>query len=145
MCTMAAWVCRYRCRQPIVRERGRKLMSTVQRLAPWQGRAWRGWQALALSALAATLSAAAALAQSWPERNITLIVPFAAGGASDVSSRIMAEAMTKLIGQSIVIENAVGAGGATGSLQGKNCTPGGYTIRFALMGAHAAFVCSYPK
>ncbi|HJZ32504.1 MAG TPA: tripartite tricarboxylate transporter substrate-binding protein [Hyphomicrobiaceae bacterium] len=121
-------------------------MSTVQRaLAAWQGRAWRGWQALALSALAATLSAAAALAQSWPERNITLIVPFAAGGASDVSSRIMAEAMTKLIGQSIVIENAAGAGGATGSLRGKNAKPDGYTIGFAHMGTHAASVSTNPK
>src|SRR5262249_40799349 len=59
-------------------------------------------------------------AQTWPERNITLIVPFAAGGASDVSSRIMAEAMSKQLGQSIIIENAAGAGGATGSLRGKN-------------------------
>ena len=90
-------------------------------------------------------SHAAACAQTWPERSITLIVPFAAGGASDVSSRIMAEAMSKLLGQSIVIENVAGAGGATGSLRGKNAKPDGYTIGFAHMGTHAASVSTNPN
>lgn len=84
-------------------------------------------------------------AQNFPERPITLIVPFAAGGASDVSSRIMAEAMGKILGQSIVVENVAGAGGATGSLRGKNATPDGYTIGFGHMGTHAAAVATNPK
>src|SRR5262249_25613034 len=71
-----------------------------------------------------------ASAEKWRERSITLIVPFAAGGASDVSSRIMAEVMSKHLGQSIIIENVAGAGGATGSLRGKNAKPDGYTIGF---------------
>lgn len=87
----------------------------------------------------------AAIAQTYPERTITLIVPFAAGGASDVSSRIMAEAMGKILGQSIVVENVAGAGGATGSLRGKNATPDGYTIGFGHMGTHAASVGTNPK
>jgi len=86
-----------------------------------------------------------AVAQAYPERAITLIVPFAAGGASDVSSRIMAEAMGKILGQSVVVENVAGAGGATGSLRGKNATPDGYTIGFAHMGTHAASVGTNPK
>jgi tripartite-type tricarboxylate transporter receptor subunit TctC len=84
-------------------------------------------------------------AQNWPERNITLIVPFAAGGAADVSSRIMAEAMGKHLGQSIIVENVGGAGGATGSLRGKNAKPDGYTIGFGHMGTHAASVSTNPK
>lgn len=88
---------------------------------------------------------APAAAQTYPERPITLIVPFAAGGASDVSSRIMAEAMGKILGQSVVVENVAGAGGATGSLRGKNATPDGYTIGFAHMGTHAASVATNPK
>jgi tripartite-type tricarboxylate transporter receptor subunit TctC len=100
---------------------------------------------LATALCLAALPMAAPSAQTWPERNITLIVPFAAGGASDVSSRIMAEAMSKLVGQSIIIENVAGAGGATGSLRGKNAKPDGYTIGFAHMGTHAASVSTNPK
>ena len=86
-----------------------------------------------------------ALAQAYPERNITLIVPFAAGGASDVSSRIMADSMSKTLGQTIVVENVAGAGGATGSLRGKNARPDGYTIGFGHMGTHSASVAVNPK
>ena len=50
----------------------------------------------------------------------------------------MAEAMSKHLGQSVIIENAAGAGGATGSLRGKNAKPDGYTIGFGHMGTHAA-------
>jgi tripartite-type tricarboxylate transporter receptor subunit TctC len=100
---------------------------------------------LASAFIAMTLVTVSAFAQKWPERSITLIVPFAAGGASDVSSRIMAEAMSKHLGQSVIIENAAGAGGATGSLRGKNAKPDGYTIGFAHMGTHAASVSTNPK
>src|SRR2546423_1161346 len=100
---------------------------------------------LASAFIAASLAAASAWAQTWPERSITLIVPFAPGGASDVSSRIMAEVMSKRLGQTIVIENVAGAGGATGSLRGKNAKPDGYTIGFGHMGTHAAAVATNPK
>jgi len=100
---------------------------------------------LVAALLGLMLMAGTAWAQNFPERPITLIVPFAAGGASDVSSRIMAEAMGKILGQSIVVENVAGAGGATGSLRGKNATPDGYTIGFGHMGTHAAAVATNPK
>ena len=90
----------------------------------------------------ATLSAGA---QTWPERPITLIVPFAAGGASDISSRILGEVMSRDLGQSIIIENVAGAGGATGSLRGKNAKPDGYTIGFGHMGTHAAAMATSAK
>ena len=110
-----------------------------------QPHAWRVIAILASALIAASLAAGTAFAQKWPERSITLIVPFAAGGASDVSSRIMAEVMSKRLGQSIIIENAAGAGGATGSLRGKNAKPDGYTIGFAHMGTHAAAVATNPR
>ena len=108
-------------------------------------RARRAAAAVASVLLAATWAAASVMAQSWPERSITLIVPFAAGGASDVSSRIMAEAMSKQLGQTIVVENVAGAGGSTGSLRGRNAKPDGYTIGFGHMGTHAAAVSTNPK
>ncbi len=102
---------------------------------------------------AAMLGAAFIAGLSWsggaqaqfPERNITLIVPFAAGGASDVSSRIMADSMSKILGQTVVVENVAGAGGATGSLRGKNARPDGYTIGFGHMGTHSASVAVNAK
>lgn len=100
---------------------------------------------LLLGALATAAAAIPAAAQNFPERSITLIVPFAAGGASDVSSRIMAEALAKILGQSVVVENVAGAGGGTGGLRGKNAKPDGYTIGFAHMGTHAASVSTNPK
>jgi tripartite-type tricarboxylate transporter receptor subunit TctC len=105
----------------------------------------RRWLVLSAALMLASLPMPSGLAQTWPERSLTLIVPFAAGGAADVSSRIMAEAMSKQLGQSIIIENVAGAGGATGSLRGKNAKPDGYTIGFAHMGTHAASVSTNPK
>lgn len=105
----------------------------------------RAIAALASALIAASVAALPALAQKWPERSITLVVPFAAGGASDVSSRIMAEVISKRLGQTIVIENVGGAGGAIGSVRGKNAQPDGYTIGFGHMGTHAAAVATNPK
>lgn len=84
-------------------------------------------------------------AQAFPERPLTLIVPFAAGGAADTTGRIMADAMAKHLGQTIVVENVAGAGGATGSARGKNAKPDGYTIGLGHMGTHAASVGTNPK
>ena len=121
------------------------MLEVLSALHAGQLRAWRAVAILASALIATSLAAVPALAQKWPERSLTLIVPFAAGGASDVSSRIMAEAMSKHLGQSVIIENAAGAGGATGSLRGKNAKPDGYTIGFAHMGTHAASVATNPK
>ncbi len=99
-----------------------------------------------LALLAAVAAFASPLAaQNYPERTITLIVPFAAGGASDVSSRIMGEAMQKRLGQTIVIENVAGAGGSTGGLRGRNAAPDGYTIGFGHMGTHSVAKIVNPK
>jgi tripartite-type tricarboxylate transporter receptor subunit TctC len=97
----------------------------------------------ALAAL--TLAAATASAQDYPARPITLIVPFAAGGPTDIVARIVGEHMSRTLGQQIVIENTLGAGGTTASTRAKRAAPDGYTIIMGHMGTHAASVALYPK
>ncbi len=97
-----------------------------------------GMVTLALAAMPAT-------AQDYPTKNITLIVPFAAGGPTDVISRIVGEHMSRTLGQQIVIENVVGAGGTTASTRAKRAAPDGYTLITGHMGTHAASVALYPK
>ncbi len=86
-----------------------------------------------------------AQAQTYPTRNITMIVPFAAGGPTDVIARIVAENMSRTLGQQIVIENVVGAGGTTGATRAARAANDGYTIIMGHMGTHAAAVGLYPK
>jgi tripartite-type tricarboxylate transporter receptor subunit TctC len=77
-------------------------------------------------------------AQDYPSRSITVIVPFPAGGASDVVARIVTNQMSKILGQSIVIENVGGAGGTLGSARAAAADPDGYTLLAAAMGSHVA-------
>jgi tripartite-type tricarboxylate transporter receptor subunit TctC len=91
-----------------------------------------------VAALAALLLAVPAAAQTYPSRPISVIVPFPAGGASDVVARIVAERMSRALGQSLVIENVGGAGGSIGSARVAAATPDGYTLLAASMGSHVA-------
>jgi len=86
-----------------------------------------------------------AQAQSYPSRPITMIVPFAAGGPTDIVARIVADHMSKTLGQQIVIENVVGAGGTTGATRAMRANADGYNIIMGHMGTHAAAVALYPK
>lgn len=95
--------------------------------------------------IAAAAVAAPASAQDYPTRPITMIIPFAAGGPTDVIGRIVGENMSKTLGQQIVIENVVGAGGTTASTRAKRATADGYTIIMGHMGTHAASVGLYPN
>jgi len=99
-----------------------------------------------LSALAAVGAASGPVqAQDYPTRNITMIVPFAAGGPTDVIARIVTGHMQQTLGHSIIIENVVGAGGTTASTRAARATPDGYTIITGHMGTHAASVPLYPN
>lgn len=100
---------------------------------------------LALAAGLALLAAGPALAQKFPEKPVTLIVPFAPGGAADVTARIVAGGMQKVLGQAVIVENVGGAGGAIGGGKVKNAKPDGYTIGLGHMGTHAASVPVNPK
>src|SRR4030088_1170260 len=83
--------------------------------------------------------------QDYPTRAITMIVPFAAGGPTDVIARIVTGHMAQTLGQSIIIENVVGAGGTTATARAARATNDGYTLITGHMGTHAASVPLYPK
>jgi len=79
-----------------------------------------------------------ASAQNFPSRPITMIVVFAAGGPTDVMARIVADHMSKSLGQQIVIENVGGAGGTLGGGRGARAEPDGHTLTVGSLGSHAA-------
>jgi tripartite-type tricarboxylate transporter receptor subunit TctC len=91
-----------------------------------------------VAALFALLVAAPVGAQTYPTRPITVIVPFPAGGASDVVARIVSEHMSKVLGQTMVIENVGGAGGVIGSARVASAPADGYTLLAGSMGSHVA-------
>jgi tripartite-type tricarboxylate transporter receptor subunit TctC len=86
-----------------------------------------------------------ATAQDYPTRPVTVTVPFAAGGPTDTITRIVGEHMSRTIGQQLVVENVVGAGGTTASTRVMRATPDGYNIMTGHMGTHASSVGLYPK
>ena len=77
-------------------------------------------------ALATAAAMAQATAQNWPTRPVTMVVPFAAGSASDTVGRILAARLSEVLGQQVVIENIGGAGGMTGTARVANASPDGY-------------------
>lgn len=99
--------------------------------------------ALLLAALVLAPSLPGARAEDYPSRPITLIVPFAAGGTSDVIARLAAEQMGKILGQSVVNENTAGAGGSTALTRLARSTPDGYTIGIGNSGTNAASYSIY--
>ncbi len=106
-------------------------------------RALAGACAAALTSLGAFV--APVEAQTYPTRSITMIVPFAAGGPTDVVARIVTSHMAQTLGQSIIIENVVGAGGTTATTRAARAANDGYTLITGHMGTHAASVPLYPK
>ncbi|MCA3595042.1 MAG: tripartite tricarboxylate transporter substrate binding protein BugD [Methylobacterium sp.] len=91
-----------------------------------------------LLSLAFASFAGTASAQTYPERQITLIVPFAAGGTSDIIARIAADEMSQILNQRILIENIGGAGGSTALTRAAAATPDGYTLVIGNAGTNAA-------
>jgi tripartite-type tricarboxylate transporter receptor subunit TctC len=87
--------------------------------------------------IAGALAPAAALAQTYPTRPITMVVPFAAGGAFDVVGRIVAVRMAELLGQPVIVENTTGAAGIIGVNRVIAAKPDGYTLLFGTVGTHA--------
>jgi len=88
---------------------------------------------------------ASAFAQTYPSRPITMVVPFAAGGPTDVLGRVIAQRMSEVLGQQVVIENVGGAGGMTGSNRVKSAKPDGYTMVVGTVGTHAQNQTLYKK
>ena len=100
-----------------------------------------------VAALAAVLalSVIPAGAQNYPTRPVTIIVPFAAGGPTDIIARIVGEYYSKSLGQQFIVENIAGAGGTTGITRGAQARPDGYTIMMGHMGTHGAAPALYPN
>jgi tripartite-type tricarboxylate transporter receptor subunit TctC len=92
--------------------------------------------AVGLIASAAMLAAMPVSAQGYPERTITMIVPFGAGGSTDIVGRIAADAMSKALGVSMIIENKGGAGGTVGTQAAANAAPDGYTLTMSTTSTH---------
>ncbi len=80
--------------------------------------------------------AGAALAE-YPERPINMVIPYGAGGATDISARTIAEPLGAAVGKPLVMANVTGAGGATGSVAVQNAKEDGYTMLFARVGSHS--------
>jgi tripartite-type tricarboxylate transporter receptor subunit TctC len=96
-------------------------------------------------ALAATCSIAAdAAAQNFPTRPVTIIVPFAAGGPSDVLARVLGERMRTTLNQTVIVENVTGAGGTIGVTRAARAPADGYTISFGHLGTHVINGSIYP-
>ena len=98
-----------------------------------------------LAALVGLAATEASAQGNYPQRPVTMVVPFAAGGPTDVIARIVSEHMSRTLGQQIVVENVAGAGGTTGITRAKQATPDGYTIAMGHMGTHGAAPALYPN
>ncbi len=95
--------------------------------------------------LAAGLAASAVSAQAWPTKPVRIVVPFAAGGTTDILARALAPELQRVFGQPFVIDNKPGAGGNTGATDVAKSAPDGYTLLMGTVGTHAINVSLYPK
>ena len=102
-------------------------------------------KAMLAAAFALATLATGAVAQEWPSRPITLIVPFTAGGGIDASARLQAATLSEVLGQTVVVENIGAAGGTVGSARVAKATPDGYTLLIGNTGTHAYSQSLYKK
>src|SRR5882672_6760957 len=87
-----------------------------------------GWLFTLLAIASAPIALQPVYAQSYPERTIKIVVPFSAGGPTDVVARLIAQSLSSRLGQSVVVENLAGAGGRIGAKAAASAQPDGYTL-----------------
>jgi tripartite-type tricarboxylate transporter receptor subunit TctC len=95
--------------------------------------------------LGVVVLAGAAAAQNYPTRSMTMVIPFAAGGPTDVLGRVVAAKMSESLGQQVVVENVTGAGGQTGSKRVADAAADGYNFVIGTVGTHAQGQTLYKK
>jgi tripartite-type tricarboxylate transporter receptor subunit TctC len=100
--------------------------------------------AAAFGTLAFVAAAPVVAQQKYPDRTITMIIPFGAGGSTDIVGRIAAEAMSKNLGVSMVIDNRAGAGGTIGAQAAANAQPDGYTVTMSTTSTHVVGPLTLP-
>jgi tripartite-type tricarboxylate transporter receptor subunit TctC len=100
---------------------------------------------VAVAVLVAAAAPAPSVAQPWPSRAVTMLVPFAAGGSSDAIGRILAEGLRGELGQPVIVENVGGAGGMTGANRVAKAAPDGYAFVLGNVGTHAQNQTLYKK
>ncbi|MBI4273470.1 MAG: tripartite tricarboxylate transporter substrate binding protein [Rhizobiales bacterium] len=103
------------------------------------------WKTAILAGLALAVTFVPAHGQTYPERPITLIIPFPPGGSTTIVGRIIADKMSETLGQQIVVDNRGGAGGTIGTRAAAKSTPDGYTILFGYTGTLAVAPSFYPN
>ncbi len=99
---------------------------------------------IAVALAAACAVATDAAAQSYPSRPVTVIVPFAAGGPSDVLARVLGERMRAALNQTVIVENVTGAAGTIGVTRVVRAAADGYTVSFGHLGTHVINGAIYP-
>ena len=120
---------------------------TLQSAAKWgvRRRGTRADTKLSIALIFAMLAAVSGVtAQTYPSRPVTVIVPFAAGGVTDIVARIVSERMSKALGQSVIIENVSGAGGTIGVTRLFRAAPDGYTLVVGQWTSHVGAGAMYP-
>jgi tripartite-type tricarboxylate transporter receptor subunit TctC len=100
---------------------------------------------IAATLLVAAAAPAPAMAQTYPSRPMTMVVPFAAGGPQDVLGRLVAQRLSEMLGHQVVVENIGGAGGINGSKRVADARPDGYTMGIGSVGTHAHNQTLYKK
>ena len=91
------------------------------------------------------LSTGTAVAQAWPAKPIRIVVPFPAGGSTDIVGRLLADKLSQSLGQAVVVDNRAGAGGTSGSDVAAKSAPDGYTFLLGTSSTHAIAPALYPK
>jgi tripartite-type tricarboxylate transporter receptor subunit TctC len=100
---------------------------------------------LTTSALFVLVMSGAPAAAQYPDKPITVVVPFAAGGPTDVVTRLLGDHMSRTLGQTIIVENVGGAGGTIGMTRAAQANPDGYTIAVGNTGTQSAAPALYPN
>ena len=101
--------------------------------------------AIAVVLAASAAGSGIAAAQGWPTRPVTMVVPFGTGSGIDVLGRVLAPPLSEALGQQVVVENVVGAGGMTGTARVARAVPDGYQFVLGNVGTHAVNQSLYPK